>query len=290
MTIIYQSGYTIGDGGHLLKEDNSFLLLESGGKILVDAPQPLTHARIIHSNLWLSGGTATASSTASGYLADGPLNSLTYERWKPATSNATWDYVQAVPAGANCVGIAAHTLGSTKSLIKVQHYDSGSWTDLIDWHAVPDNEPIIIFWDDVTDTRFRLAISYSTAPEVGVIKFANHLSMQAPIYGGHAPVDLAREAVLRSNYSETGDFLGRSVQRTYNPTSFSWQHLSADWIRTYWPSLQTGIEAEPFFIAWRPASFDAVGYMQTDKIPIPVNMGIRNLMEVELSGRGLGHD
>ncbi len=289
MAIIFSSGYSLAEGGYLLAEDGSFLLLESGGKILLDYPFPLTHARIMHSNLWLSGGTATASTTATNYLADGPMNSLTYERWKPTTNTATWQYTHTVSGECGCAGIAAHTLGTTGSSIKFQYY-SGGWTDLTDWTQITSNEPIMAFWDDVMATQFRVVVAFSTAPELGVVKFGTSLAMERPLYAGHSPLDLARVATLRGNESETGEFLGRSVLRTHNSASFSWQHLTAGWIRLHWPSLQRGIEKEPFFIAWRPSSFDTAGYMKADSSPIPVNMGIRDLMSVELVGKGLGYD
>ncbi len=291
MTVIYQSGYTLPDGGVLLQEDGGNLLIENGFNILLDAPPGLTYARIAHSELWLSGGTASASTTDSDYFENGPLNSLTYEKWKPTAYPATWEYDHGANAEANCFCIAAHTLGTSGARIKAQYHNGSAWVDLCPITTITSDAPIMILFDDLNVSRFRLYIGYwASVPVVGVIKASRQLRMQREIYGGHAPADLARQTVLRSNFSETGEFLGRSKQRTYQRTTFSWSYLSAGWIRRNWPSLQRGIESEPFWIAWRPETFDAVSFMQADQSPIPQNMGAVDLMSVDLTARGLGYD
>ena len=291
MTVIYQDGYTLPDGGYLLKEDGFKLLLEQGGAILLDAPYDLEHARILHSEKWLAGGTATASSTATGYDADAPANSLTYEYWEPASTTATWEYTHTVSAECNCAGIAAHTLGTTGTNLKFEYYDGTAWADLTSYKQITSNQSIMAFWEDVKATRFRVSLSYAgAAPQIGVIKFGTQLTMPQKIFGGHAPLDLSGQTILRSNYSETGQFLGRAKQRAYQATQFAWTHLRDDWVRENWPSLQRGVESEPFFIAWRPGQFDTVGFAQTDQVPIPSNMGVKDYMQVTLDVRSLGYE
>lgn len=74
MTLILQTGYSLPGGD-----------------------QPLTHARIAHSRNWRSGGTAVASSTATGFFANAPLNTLTYEKWKPTSATGSWEYNHGSP-------------------------------------------------------------------------------------------------------------------------------------------------------------------------------------------------
>ena len=252
--------------------------------------EDFTHARIAHSINWLSGGTATASSTASAFFADAPLNSLTYERWEPNALAATWEYDHGSTAECDYCCIAAHTMGTNGNSLQVQYWDGSAWADLSSVEAIPDDSPIMVIFEAQTRQRWRVSITGGTAPEIGVIKFGKALQMQRAIYGGHAPIDLARQTVLRSNFSETGEFLGRSKQRGYLATSFAWRNLTAGWIRTNWPDMQRAVESEPFFIAWRPATYGAVGYCQTDEVPIPSNSGQSDFMSVRLSVRGRGYD
>jgi hypothetical protein len=269
MTVIFESGYSLPSGD-----------------------EPLTHARIAHSLNWLSGGTATASSTASGFDADAPLNTLTYETWKPSSLAATWAYDHGSAVQCDYACIAAHTLSTEGCTIKVQYStDNISWTDLTAATAIADDSPIFAIFEPVTARYWRINITAGTdEPQIGVIKFGATLQMERPLYGGHSPITLARQTILRSNYSETGEYLGRTKQRTYLSTNFAWSNLTAAWVRSNWPTLQKAIEAEPFWIAWRPSSFGEVGFCQVDEVPIPQNSGTRDLMNVSMSVRARGHD
>jgi hypothetical protein len=267
MTVIFQTGYT-----------------------LPGSDEPLTNARIAHSLNWLAGGTATASSTATGFFANAPLNSLTYEFWKPSAIPATWEYDHGSTAECDYLCIAAHTMGTNGNTLQVQYWNGSGWTGVIAATAITNDSPIMVIFEPQTRQRWRISITNGTAPTVSVIKFGKALQMQQAIYAGHAPIDMARQTILRSNFSETGEFLGRSKQRSYLSTSFNWQHLRTAWIETYWPTMQKAVESEPFWIAWRPVVSQAVGYCQTDQVPIPSKMGVKDFMAVQLTVRGRGYD
>lgn len=266
------------------------VILQSGYS-LPGGDEPLTHARIAHSGNWYSGGTITASTTATGYFAEGPDNSLTYEKWKPTASTGTWehDFTSSTTADYCCIG--AHNLGTSGSTINVQYWTGAAWSDLCAATAISDDMPIMVIFAPQAATKFRLNISAGTsAPSIGVIKFGQSLQMQRALYGGHAPLDLSRQTSMQSNISETGEFLGRTKIRTQFSTSFEWKHLTAAWVRTNWRPFQLAIETEPFFIAWRPETFSEVGLCQSDEMPIPQNMGIKDFMSVTLNVRGYGYD
>lgn len=257
---------------------------------LPGSDQPLTHARIGHSGNWYSG-TPTASGTATGYFEDAPDVSLTYEKWKPDAIPATWENDLGSSVTVDYCAIAGHTLGTNGCTIKVQYWDGADWADLTPATAIADDMPIFCIFAPTAAQRFRVNITAGTAePEIAVIKFGQALQMTRALYGGHTPIALARQTILRSNQSETGENLGRTKQRVMYGSSLSWSNLDADWVRTNWPPLQRAIEAEAFFLAWRPITFSEVAYCQTDSIPAPSNMGVRNLMSVEMQVRALGYD
>lgn len=260
------------------------------GYTLPGSDEPLTHARIAHSGNWLTGGTVTASTTATDFFADGPDNSLTYERWQPTASPATWEYDHGSDVEADYCVIGAHDLGTQSVTVNVQAEIAAVWTTLVSVSPTTD-EPIMAIFEPRTETKWRLQLTYAgTDPTIGVIKFGKALQMQRTLYGGHAPINMARQTILRSTYSETGEFLGRTKQRTYAQTSFSWDNLTADWVRANWRPFQLAMETEPFFIAWRPSTYGDVGLCQTDSVPVPSNKGVRDLMSVEMSVRGYGYD
>lgn len=267
MTVILETGYTLPSGD-----------------------RPLTHARIAHSLNWLFGGTVSASSTATGFFANGPLNTLTYERWKPSTVAATWEYDHGSAVECDYCCIAAHTMGTNGNSIQVQYFDGANWIDASPVVPITTDEPIMCIFEPETRQEWRVSITEGTPPEIGVIKFGASLQMEQPIYAGVAPIPMARQTILRSNYSETGEYLGRTKQRTHLVASYAWEHLSSNWVRANWPNLQSAIETEPFWLAWRPATFGDVGFCQVDQVPIPSNMGINDLMSVSMSVRARGYE
>lgn len=270
MTVIFESGYS-----------------------LPGSDEPLTHARIAHAGNWLEGGTIAATTTDADYFEDAPDGSLTYEKWKPTSSTSNWDNdFRALGGGYNadyCV-IGAHNLADTVSTITIQSWTGSTWQDRCPATLIADNSPIFGIFSQSTHERYRVAITGTGIPEIGVIKFGEAMQMQRAIYGGHTPLDMSRQTVLRSNYSETGESLGRTKQRTYSTTSFGWNNLTSAWIRANWKDFQTAIETEPFFIAWRPDDYGEVGLCQVDESPVPYNIGAQDLMAVEMQVRALGYD
>jgi len=267
MSVIFQTGYTLPSGD-----------------------EPLTHARIAHSGNWLSGGTVSASSTAADFFADGPGTSLTYEKWKPASLSATWEYDHGIAAEVDYCVIGAHTMGTNGNTLQIQYFNGSTWSGVIPSTAITSDMPIFAIFAPQTRQRWRIQISGGIAPTVGVIKFGKAMQMQRPLYGGHSPLDLARKTTLRSNTSTRGEFLGRTKLRGMFQASFEWDNLTAQWVRDNWRSFQKAVETEPFFIAWRPMTFSEVGLCYTDGAGAPSNTGRRDFMSASVSVTGYGYD
>lgn len=97
---------------------------------LPSGDQPTTHARIAHANNWITGGTITASGTATGYDASAADNSLTYERWKPDSNPGTWENDFGSDQVTDYCLIAGHTLGTDGAGLRIQ-YEAASHTNLL---------------------------------------------------------------------------------------------------------------------------------------------------------------
>lgn len=263
------------------------------GYTLPGGDQPLTHARILHSRNWLSGGTVSVSSTDADYFADAPNNTLTYEKWKPATTGAeTWEYDHGSAVECDCCCIAAHDFGSQAVTVSIQYWNGSTWVDLVPSFVPSDDGAIMAIFNPTTAQRWRVGVQTSSSDpgRVAVIKFGKALQMERPIYGGHAPLDFGRVSSNRVNRSETGEFLGITKQFSNLVTSFEWQNVTASWVRSNLGDLQRATESDAIFIAWRPESFEEVGFGLVSKPPSASNLGIRDLMAVGLSMNGYAHD
>lgn len=249
--------------------------------------QPLTHARIGYQKI---SGTITASTAASGFAASNADNELTYSFWKPTALPATWEIDIGSAETVNYFGIAAHTLGTDQAEIFAEYWDGSSWTE-IDSVLPGDDRPIMFIFDDKFASKYRVRVIGSTSPRIGVIYIGESLAMQRAIYGGHSPLNLSRNTVVRPTISERGQWLGRSIIRTGSSTSWDWRNLTALWYRANFDPFVEHARTKPWFIAWRPATFsEEVGYCWTRNDIQPSNQGVRDLMDVSLTAEGLGID
>lgn len=261
------------------------------GYTLPIGDEPMTHARMLHARNWLAGGTAVASDTAAEFFTAAPLNSLTYERWQPGSMGATWtyDHGSAVLADAAC--IAAHKIGSSKATLEVlTSLDGVTFTSRTGPITPTDDEAIWCVLEPVVARYWRIALTGLVRPTIGVIRFGRALQFPQPLFAGHTRERFARQTTLRTNLTETNEVVGRSLQRVNRATAYQWQHLPRAWTEANWPALQRAVEAQAFFLSWRPDDYGDVGYFMTDTVPQPTTMGIRDLYQAGIDVRGYSHD
>ena len=123
--------------------------------------------------------------------------------------------------------------------------------------------------------------------ELGVIYAGAALEMQRGIYGGHSPIVLNSKTDYQSTMSESGQFLGRTINREGIETSYKWNHLTPEFYRTDFQPFVNSAKRLPFFLLWRPDTYtDAVfGYTTSDISPSNMTGGSR-LMEVGFNMKG----
>lgn len=249
--------------------------------------EPLSNARIGYKTLWRAdGASVSASSEQAGFPVSSTTNELTYEFWRPQTLPASWDLNLTTPGVANYLGIASHSLDGSKIKLQV---NNGGWQDITQFFLVDDKTPIMILFDRVTSTQFRILIEDGEIPSIGVVFIGETLEMQRPIYGGHSPINLSRQTTISGNISERGQWLGRSLVREGVETSFSFENLTAEWYReNFDPFAEYATQAfGTFFIAWRPIKYPKeVGYCWTNSDIKPNNSSKRDLMDVDFNVQG----
>lgn len=155
-----------------------------------------------------------------------------------------------------------------------------------------DDRPIMRLLQATESSRFRVRFVGDNVPTVGVIYIGKALEMPRAIYGGHTPITLARQSVLRPNVSERGQLLGRSLVRSGSAGSWTWRNLHPRWYRQYFDAFVELARRYPFFILWRPAKYpEEAGYVWTSDDIHPTNTGQgKGWMEVTVTAAGLGVD
>ena len=273
MTVAYEAGYAL-PGGDL----------------------PLNHARIVHSGVSFAPTTITASAEVTGYPGAAANIGDTVDRWRPVASGvttATLDYTLAAAQEADCFAIAAHNLGTIGGTIGFYHDSNGdgTWTT-IGTISPTDDSPILFFFDPITSDEWRISVT-GTVPEIGVFRIAKALQMERPFYSGFTPARMNRRVQVVGNISQSGELVGRTIKRSVLAASYSWQHLSYDWVRANLDGttgLMQSIEVDPLFVAWRPSDTQDVDYVMRASYQPPAAMGLVDLWSFGLSGEAYSYE
>lgn len=250
----------------------------------VGSNEPLTNARILWQPIT---GTVTATGT-DGNLA---ANSYTFQRWALGATTGTWTIQTAADADVDTVFIAAHSLAGATILIQTAATAGGAFTTRATITPT-DNSTIAAMFNNAGAAYVvrEVRVSISGAPEtatVGIIRAGKALQMQQAVFGGIQPIGLTRAVETRHSMSETGQWLGRTIQRQARRTSMPWTHLTAAWYRANFEPFSLALPQTPFGLIQNPARMpESVAWCWTDQTPQPENMGVKDLMSVTLDITG----
>lgn len=157
---------------------------------------------------------------------------------------------------------------------------------------VPSDNAAIMFMDELRSARhIQISLSGSGSPNLAVVYVGKMLAMQRMIYGGHSPITLSRQTLLKQPMSRGGEFLGQSFRKLGIQSSASFKNLTAGWYRSEFDPFVKAARKQPFFFAWRPLSFpNEVGFVWSGEDISPSNMGRRDFMEVSWKMTGKGYE
>lgn len=257
------------------------------------AGYPLTLARILYDSYTRTAvpSQVTVSTTAAGFAADSPLRPDTYERWKPTSLPATWQFDFGSAKTFDGIGIAGHNFGDAGISVVAEYQTGlGSWTTFATDALPADNSPILLLGTQVTANRIRLTLTGSSSvPQIGVVYVGNCLVMPQPIDGTYAPVSMSRDTIMKSSVSRSGQFLAQDFRRNGIVNKIAFKYLAATWVRTTFDPFAKLARKYPFFLAWEPLDFPAEsGYVWAEKDIIPSYMQLGSLMQVDWQMRGVG--
>lgn len=242
----------------------------------VGSNRPLTHARILWQSITSMGGAATDPL---------PLNDYTFQRFQTLGS-ASFSYTL-LDSQLDTVFIAAHNLGTIGATVSLATRSSAGTLTTRATVSPTDDSPIAFMINDngvpYVGLGFRITITATLPASIGIIRAGVALQMEQPLYGGVRPIDLNRLVETRHAMSETGQWLGRTLQWQAQASEMNWQHLTADWYRANFDPFARSLPQTPFGLIQNPARMpDAVAWCWTDASPQPENMGVRDYMQVSL--------
>lgn len=186
------------------------------------------------------------------------------------------------------IAIGRHNFYTGNYAYTIQASDDGvSWDNVSNPMVVGSNDAIIHYFNARTNIYFRIKIEGSgtliPAPIIGHVKMGVALVLQRRIYVGHSPATLAKNVKKTTYGSESGQYLGQVIHRSYYTCEISQDNNSPLFVRSkIVPFINhvnghTSIEdtaPATFFFAWRPSDYPSeVIYGWTNDNIQPENKG-----------------
>lgn len=251
----------------------------------VGANQPLKNARI----LWnMVAGTISGNGTNVAFAA----NDYTAQRWEPSVGYNDWWITTAADEQVDCLFIDGHNLAGKTISVQTAAIIGGAVTARATL-VVPDNLPIMVLFNSatglpITIRRIFLSIPSATADTaIAIIRAGLTLQMPIPIYGGHKVLTRNRVTEGQQLFSETAQWLGRTVKRKAFVSIYAWEYLKSDWYRANFEPFALTLPGKPFAIAGNPARMtDDVGWCWANGDVEPTKMGVLNYEAVTLNVTG----
>jgi hypothetical protein len=207
------------------------------------ATYPLNYPRIAWDSytFGLTNSDISVSSTATGFVADGPLRVNTYEKWRP-TAAGTWRIDLGSARDVDCVAL----LGDFNGVgITIEYSsDDSAWTTFAT-AGTGDNDPIVFL--DSTKTARYWRVSFDAAASLTVIYICEVLEMQRPFFDGYNP---SRQTAIRSSKTRGGQFIEQDIVSKGYRANWAFDNLTPSWYRANFEPAAKQLRTRPAFWFW----------------------------------------
>jgi hypothetical protein len=201
-------------------------------------------------------GTASASGSAAGYDPDRAQGQQTYDGWRPDAIPARWIINAGSSVTADYMAVGAHTLAGCT--VQPERWNGSAWVAIASTVVIADNTAILWLFPPVAATQFALRITAgpATMPTMGHIRFGQVLMLPRQATYTGDPIDEGERITLRQNLSETGEYLGATVEGNGLQFSVSVDHLPEIFRQVDWRAFRRWAESgNTFFVAPKPGAY-----------------------------------
>lgn len=182
--------------------------------------------------LWdniLQDTTVNTTSQTEGGDGKNTLDNNTYDFWTPVSLPATITFTLPESRGASYLGVASHNLHSKGCDIYLGYYNGTSWVNAAS-PTIEDDNSLIVAFPYIEAAQWRLHISGSEAPSIGVVFLGTPLLFKTGILPGYTPIYMGENIDLYNSTSLNGQFIGNSVERRGYESSFQLNILDRDFV------------------------------------------------------------
>jgi hypothetical protein len=224
-----------------------------------------------------------------GDITGGDLNAFSgfaTDFWETDAGENIMEVELSETTPADYFAIARYTAGLSFVL---QFRENGEWENAFS-PITPDGLTMVLF-DQRSSTRWRVIVTGEGA--IADISFGPRLTFERGVFVGHGPETLNPSRELRTNRTERGNPVGRSVLHTGFQSEINVDNLSAAWVRSQWTPFTTHAETLPFYWFWNPLHYPGEGiwaWSMDDETATNERVGgvnQRGFMSVQMPIRGL---
>ena len=219
--------------------------------------QPLTHGRVCYQR---APGTAAASTAASGFPAANAGTLRTDSGWRPTALPATWVLTLEATGPVSYIGIAKHDLASLGAVFSVDYNLGAGFVAYpgLSGITASNDKPLLFLVSPRNVTAIRLTVTSADAmPTIAVISAGVAMEMPRPFVWTGQPITEGEQVAFEDTRSQTGNWLGRSIQSTGLQFSLTMNNASETWRQGAWQDFKAWANGEgaAFFIAARPFGY-----------------------------------
>ena len=212
-----------------------------------------------YQNHYRDGGTVSASSDPAETPKEDALDWRLEDYWQPAAATShTLDIDAGAAVSADYFAFYSSNLFGEAGA-KVECFSGSSFPPSTSRGSISPTTrgPKFLKFTSASARYWRLTISTtgSFAPKIQIANIGARLELQRGLRPGYMPPALAPRQRPTTNISETGLFIGRSLE--VKPINFQLPTttLTAAWVRANWPALLAHIEQYPFFLLPEPDAY-----------------------------------
>lgn len=222
---------------------------------IISGATDTNNATVLYQNIYEEGTVTVSSETADGAGLNA-VEDTTNDFWTGvgAISTITVDMGSAVEC--DCVGIAAHTLGTVGATFNVRtSVDGVTFTSVFSPIApLTDETQMVIF--PVTSSRYwRVSIGSGPA-SIGVIKLGKRLVFPNGVLSGGRFINHAQKVELMVNRSVKGQYLGTRIKRVGAEASVNFGLMDTDFVDNDMAVFEAHFNSgRTFFYAGSPLSW-----------------------------------
>lgn len=207
-----------------------------------------------------SGATVTASTEATGFDKENAHDNLGFDYWKPTATGTSWLKVAfASPVSADYFAIWGHDMSDHSATVRARHStDDITYTNVGDLRTPTNNDTIIETFTTVSKKYWMLEFSNpSTISQVAGVMIGDRLDLAHAMKPGFVVPSIVEDIQYKTNFSETGVFLGGSQRNQGISGRIDLSNVSPAWIRANWKDFMEYAQTpKPFVFGWDETNFE----------------------------------